>query len=290
MLSITKDLEVANGIKASIHPEFVFLTSDNLEDSYKKIIDGAPVIASSEGKYSLMFTTQLKLIDSSGNVLDIDGYIIAKFGKNYFIVFDNCSYKVMNSDGQIVANNLVMDYVGNVVSFHDIKKDRDLIVTPDAIISLDLNAANVVASLPGGYYFIHDEESDLYMAYDSRGNYLKKSNALDSIKEPFSTDAKKDRELANNTALYEKVIISEFQRYPELCDYEPKNLLDMLAKAVSLDSDFYIDLKSGSVYSDKFAYLLKISDGKHDIWVPDTEEERKVMEEFCLKRRRDNNE
>ena len=89
MLSITKDIEVANGIKASIHPEFVFLTSDNLEDSYKKIIDGAPVIAPSEGKYSLMFTTQLKLIDSSGNVLDIDGYIIAKFGKNYFIVFDN---------------------------------------------------------------------------------------------------------------------------------------------------------------------------------------------------------
>ena len=34
MLSITKDLEVANGIKASKHPEFVFLTKEML----KKVI------------------------------------------------------------------------------------------------------------------------------------------------------------------------------------------------------------------------------------------------------------
>ena len=197
----------------------------------------------------------------------------------------------MNSDGQIVANNLKkMDYVGDVVSFHDNDENRDLVVTPDAVIILDLNAANVVGSLPGGYYFTYDKESDLYSAYDSIGNCLKKSNDLDGLRNIFRDEGKKNRKLVDNNALYENVIISEFQRYPELCAYEPKNLLDMLAKAVSLEGDFYIDLKSSRIYCDKFTYLLKISNGKQDIWVPDTEEERKVIEDFCLKRRKNNNE
>ena len=61
MLSITKDIEVANGIKASKHPEFVFLTPENLEESYKRIIDGAPAIVESDGKYSLLLLSLIHI-------------------------------------------------------------------------------------------------------------------------------------------------------------------------------------------------------------------------------------
>ena len=286
MLSITKDLEVANGIKKSNHPEFVFVTSDNVEESYKKIVNCAPAIITSEGKYSLMFTHPLKLVDSYGDVLDIDGEIISRVGKNYFIISKDNSYKIMDADGQIVADNLrKMDFVGDVVSFQDVPKERDLVVTPDAIIILSLGEADVVASLDNGYYFVYNQETKTYTAYDFLGNALKSSKDLHELVDAFRIQGKRNRELIDNTVLFESVIISEFQRYPELCNYNPRNLLDILAKAASLDSDFYIDLKSGRVYKDQFRHLLKISDGKRAIWVPESDEEIRVIEDFCRQRK-----
>ena len=292
MLSITKDIEVANGIKASKHPEFVFITKENVEESYSKIMEEMLNIVISDGKYSLMVTPAgLKLIDSEGNTLDIDGDVIGTVGKNYFIIFKNNRYTLMNSDGQIVIQDLgIMDYCSEVKSFHNEEEQCDFVITPDAVIKKGLNSLDIVASFPTGLYFSYNKENDIYEAYDSIGTYLGQGSDLDSLRNKYRVEVKKDRQLVNNKALYEKVIISEFQRYIELCDYEPKNLLDMLLKAASLDRDFYIDLRTSRVYSDKFVHLLKISDGKRDIWVPDTAEERKVMEEFCLKRRKDNNE
>ena len=60
----------------------------------------------------------------------------------------------------------------------------------------------------------------------------------------------------------------------------------MLAKAASLDVDFYIDLYKVKVYPTKFTHLLKMSDGKHEIWIPDTEEELKIINDFCQQRRK----
>ena len=292
MLSITKDIEVANGIKASKHPEFVFLTKENVEESYSKIMEEMLNIVLSDGKYSLLVTPSgLKLIDSEGNTLDIDGSVIGTVGKNYFIIFKNNRYTLMNSDGQIVIQDLGnMDYCSDVKSFHNVEEQCDFVITPDAVIKKGLNSLDIVASFPTGLYFSYNKENDIYEAYDSIGTYLGQGSDLDSLRNKYRVEVKKDRQLVKNKALYEKVIISEFQRFIELCDYEPKNLLDMLLKAANLDRDFYIDLRTSRVYSDKFTRLLKISDGKRDIWVPDTEEEMKVIEDFCLKRRKTDNE
>ena len=290
MLSITKDLEATNGLKESKHEDFVFLTSSNVEDSYKKIMDNAPFILTTDGKYSLMYNKSLSLVDEEGNVLDLDGKIINRIGIKYFVIASNNEYRIMNANGQTVIDNLdKIDYVGEVVSFQSTKGDCDVIVTPDAVIILPINSADVVRSMPNGFYIIKDRENDSFTLHDTYGNMLGKNKDLEALSKEFNMYHARDKHLCHsNTGLYEKVIISGFQRYPELCDYEASNLLDMLVKASSLDNDYYIDLKNSRVYQTEFVHLLKISDGKHSIWVPDTEEERAVMKDFCLNRRKEN--
>ncbi len=291
MLSITKDLEATNGIKMSLHPDYVFLTKENVEESYEKLITKVAPIIVSNGKYHIMIAYPFKLVDSEGNFINVDGEIIARVGKNYFIIYDKKKYKVMDCNGNIIASELEVDFIGHVASFRDFNNDQDLVVTPDTPITMPLYSANVKCGLDNGYFFIYDIEEDVYIAYDSFGNFLKKvADLTKALNEYKFCHNKKDRELTSARDLYEKVIINEFRKYPELANYNASNLLDMLLKAVSLDRDFYIDLKSSKVYSCNFVPLIRISDGKKYIWVPDTEEERKVMEEFCLKRRRDNSE
>ncbi|HIS12605.1 MAG TPA: hypothetical protein IAB40_05795 [Candidatus Onthocola stercoravium] len=291
MLSITKDLETSNGLKASKNPWFVFLTPENVEDSYKKIMDNAPFVLTTDGKYSLMFARNLNLIDEAGNVLDIDGKIIDRIGKKYFVIAGDNQYKIMNANGQVVIDNLdKIDYVGEVISFQSTSGNCDVVVTPDTVIIQPINTANVVKSLLNGYYIIKDSEDNSYALYDTYGNILDRNKDIYAWDATFGNATYRNYRGYSDTNLYEKAIISEFQRFPELCDYEANNLLDMLVRASSLDEDYYIDLKGAMVYQTKFTRLLKISDGKRDIWVPDTEEEMKVIEDFCLKRRKTDNE
>lgn len=291
MLSITKDLEATNGIKMSLHPDYVFLTKENVEESYKKLIDKATPIIVSDGKYHLMISYPFKLVDSEGNFIKVSGEIIRRVGKNYFIIYDKKKYKVMDSNGNIIASELEADFLGCIVSFRDFKNDQDLIVTPDALITMPLYSANITGDLDNGYFFIYDIEEDIYLAYDSFGNFLNKVTDLNkAINEYKFYQNKRNRELISESSLYEKVIINGFRKYPELENYNASNLLDMLIKAASLDRDFYIDLKSSKVYSCNFVPLIRLSDGKKYIWIPDTEDERKVMEDFCLKRSKNNNE
>ena len=291
MLSITKDLETSNGLKASKNPWFVFLTPENVEDSYKKIMDNAPFVLTTDGKYSLMFARNLNLIDEAGNVLDIDGKIIDRIGKKYFVIAGDNQYKIMNANGQVVIDNLdKIDYVGEVISFQSTSGNCDVVVTPDTVIIQPINTANVVKSLLNGYYIIKDSEDNSYALYDTYGNILDRNKDIYAWDATFGNATYRNYRGYSDTNLYEKAIISEFQRFPELCDYEANNLLDMLVRASSLDEDYYIDLKGAMVYQTKFTRLLKISDGKRDIWVPDTEEEMKFIEDFCLKRRKTDNE
>ena len=289
MLSITKDLEATNGLKESKHEDFVFLTSSNVEDSYKKIMDNAPFILTTDGKYSLMYNKSLSLVDEEGNVLDLDGKIIDRIGKKYFVIAGDNQYKIMNANGQVVIDNLdKIDYVGEVISFQSISGNCDVVVTPDTVIIQPINTANVVKSLLNGYYIIKDSEDNSYALYDTYGNILDRNKDIYAWDATFGNATYRNYRGYSDTNLYEKAIISEFQRFPELCDYEANNLLDMLVMASSLDEDYYIDLKGAMVYQTKFTRLLKISDGKHSIWVPDTEEERAVMKDFCLNRRKEN--
>lgn len=292
MLSITKDLDIGNGIKASNYPHLVCLMPENVEESYQRIIAGASPIAITNGKYSLMLTNTFKLIDSDGNVLDFAGDVIRQIGGKYFIIFDNGFYKIIDADGQLIKDNLNnIDYVGDVISFHDKKEKADFVVTPDAIVTKPLDTAEIVAAIPDGTYFVLDKVYNHYVAYDSYGNELQRGADLNSLVTLYRDKLNKDNSESSkekSNELFSKVILKEFQKYPELCNYDASSLLDMLAKAASLDVDFYINLKKAEVCQTKFKPLLKISDSERSIWVPDSSEELKVMDDFCLTRRKGN--
>ncbi len=285
MLSITKDLETQNGIKASRHKkDLAFLTPDNIEEVYQKLMAYAPPIISTQGKYSLIFSSPLKLIDCDGNALDIDGKIIYHTGK-YFIIYNEECYKIIDNFGNTLYDNISdIVYVGGIISLRDTKNKQDLIVTQNTIITLPINKADIVATTNNGCYFIEDKVKKCYIAYNSFGEFLETGIDLDELKKHYQQAVPKKNLM--DIALYEKVLIKEFQKHPELQAYNASNLLEMLAASASLDIDFYIDLYKVKVNPTKFTHLLKLSDGKHELWIPDTEEERKIMEEFCLDRRR----
>ena len=285
MLSITKDLETQNGIKASRHKkDLAFLTPDNIEEVYQKLMAYAPPIIKTHGKYSLIFSSPLKLIDCDGNALDIDGKIIYHTGK-YFIIYNEVCYKIIDSNGNTLFDDISdIVYVGGIISLRDKKSKQDFIVTQNTIITLPINKADIVASNNNGCYFIKDKEKNCYTVYNSFGEFLETGIDLDELKKRFEQEVSKESLI--DITLYEKVLIKEFQKHPELQAYNASNLLEMLAASASLDIDFYIDLYKVKVNPTKFTHLLKLSDGKHELWIPDTEEERKIMEEFCLDRRR----
>ena len=286
MLSITKDLETSNGIKASRHKNFVFITPENIEESYKKLIASAPPILPSVGKYSLILSSPLKLIDDNGNSLDVDGRIIYSTG-NYFIVYTEKYYKIIDGNGNTLFDNISdIDYVGGVISLRDTKNNQDLIVTSQTIIVLPINKANIVATSDNGCYFIKDASRRCYVAYNSLGELLQTGQNLDDLINYYQSKKQITKRNSSNISLYEKVLIREFQSNPELQEYNANNLLEMLAKAASLDVDFYIDLYKVKVYPTKFTHLLKMSDGKHEIWIPDTEDELKIINDFCQQRRK----
>ena len=286
MLSITKDIEFANGIKASNHGEFAFLTKDSVDDVYMKIINRVPYIKRAGSKNFLFQKIgTLLLVDENGVKIDVGGSIIKSIGEKYLLASSKVGCKIMDMNANVLYCG-VINYCGsNVVSLRDIEHDQDLVVTPNTIKFMPINSADVVGSLEDGTFFIQEDNG--FMANDSWGNGLEKSSDLSYLVDKYQSDYEMDLPQKSLEA-FEKYMINKFKNHLELKDYDAKNLLDVLNKAVTLDDDFYIDLINFEVYKTKFRYLLKISDGKHSIWVPDTKEERAVMKDFCLNRRKEN--
>ena len=146
---------------------------------------------------------------------------------------------------------------------------------------------NVISSFEDGTFLTRNNADNQYHAYDAWGNFLESSDDVFTLHSKYFDSSSVNRPGENNFDVYQNYIIQNFRKYAQLKDYPASNLLDMLNQAASLTEDFYISLSDGRVYQTTFKYLLKISNGKDHIWMPDTLEEVKALEEFCLKRRKE---
>ena len=289
MIKITKDLMTKNGLKASENKSFVFLTRENVEESFERIMKKAPVVLKTSGENYLLMTNPIKLLTQNGTAVDTKGIIIKIIGSKYLIVSHDSVYKIMDMDGNTLEDEIsLLDYSGSgVVMLQD--DYRDIVVTPKKIIMRTPNRLNVIASLEDGTFFTRNNANDQYDVYDAWGNFLESGDDLTKLKSKYFT-LPINRKRESNSDVYQNYVIQNFQKHANLTNYKAYNLLDMLNKAASLSEDFYINLNDGEVYQTTFKHLLKISNDTHSIWIPDNDEEVKAMEDFCLKRRKKDNE
>ena len=286
-MEISKDLEASNGLKASENKGFVFLTKENVEESFERIMKKAPVVLKTVGKNYLLIANSIKLLTQDGKAIDPKGTIIKIIGRKYLIVAHDSVYKIRDVDGTTLEDEIsLLDYSGSEVALLQ-NGDYDIVVTPKTIITVPTNQLNVIASLEDGTFFTKNDIGNIYMAYDAWGNFLGSSNDLTKLESKYFNPLSVNRKRETNSDVYQNYVIQNFQKHANLANYKAHNLLDMLNKAVSLNKDFYINLNDGEVYQTTFKHLLKISNDRHSIWIPDTKEEVKVMEDFCLRRRKE---
>lgn len=289
VIEITKDLGTQNGIKASENKNFVFLTMENIEESYRRIIEEAPFIHSTVGKnYIFVANSVKKLLTKDGVEIDPTGTIVKVIGYKYLIVVtQDSTYKIIDVDGNVLEDNIsyLYDDTDNKIAL--LRDDyRDIVVTPQKIIIKLPYQCNIVASLEDGTFFTKSKTEDEYCAWDSEGVFLESGDDLIALKYRYFNPFTKNHP-ESHLDVYQNYIINNFKSCPSLKNYNAENLLDMLNKAASLPEDFCINLNNGEVYQTTFKHLLKISNDTHCIWIPNNDEEIKAMEDFCLKRRKE---